>query len=229
MRGPLLESIRDASHIFPSPVDGLRHFAGFRSGPRGQYIALTVKQLNAGMLLLNECCKGGGTVFPVGKSGGKAQRVVWHGTRVSEAVAKPPAPRHLADPSIFGLLDLEAGLTLRVTKRDCRTWFHLFAVGPSIVEYFARPPVSRRDLLEHGMTNDDLAACGAVAGCEHFFPCSRVWPMGFSWSSCVAQETLLSLCRDRGLTSDFVLAPDAPIPDSLALAFAVATDDLMVI
>ena len=78
------------------------------------------------------------------------------------------------------------------------------------------------------MTNDNLAACGAVAGCEHFFPCSRVWPIGLSWFSCAAQETLLSLCRDSGLTSDFVLAPDAPIPDSCALAFGVATDDLMV-
>jgi hypothetical protein len=52
--------------------------------------------------------------------------------------------------------------------------------------------------------------------------------MGFSWSSAVAQEALLALCREGRLTSDFVIAPDAPLPDSFGLAFSVATDDLMV-
>ena len=52
--------------------------------------------------------------------------------------------------------------------------------------------------------------------------------MGFSWSSCVAQETLLSLCRIAGLDSCQALAADAEIPAKLDTCFAVATDDLMV-
>ena len=180
------------------------------------------------MLVLNRHCKGGGTVFPAGKSGGKAQRVVWHGTRVSEAAAKPPAPRHLADLSVFSTLNLEQGRVLRVTKRDCRTWFDQLAEDPTIGMYFARPPVTRQELRDAGLTDADISGYGADDHDDTFFPCSQVWPMGFSWSSCVAQETLLALCRESGMGSDIVLAPDADAPDSLDLAFAVATDDLMV-
>ena len=52
--------------------------------------------------------------------------------------------------------------------------------------------------------------------------------MGFSWSSCVAQSTLLSICSEAGLHDRHVLATDAPLPHDLSLAFAVATDDLMI-
>ena len=52
--------------------------------------------------------------------------------------------------------------------------------------------------------------------------------MGFPWSSCVAQSTLLSICEGAGLRDQHVLACDSLLPSSLSLAFAVATDDLMV-
>ena len=52
--------------------------------------------------------------------------------------------------------------------------------------------------------------------------------MGFSWSSCVAQATLLSIAARAGLDSSRVLAADAPLPETLDLAFAVATDDIMI-
>ena len=52
--------------------------------------------------------------------------------------------------------------------------------------------------------------------------------MGFSWSSCVAQSTLLSICEEAGLRDRRVLACDSRLPSSLDLAFAVATDDFMI-
>ena len=52
--------------------------------------------------------------------------------------------------------------------------------------------------------------------------------MGFSWSSCVAQSTLLSICTLAGLDDCKVLASDAVLPESLDLCLAVATDDLMI-
>ena len=110
--GGLRDSIMNASTIFPAAPQGLEHFSGFRSGPRSEYVALTVRQIRAGLLRLATECKGGGTVFPVAKSGGSAQRLVWHGTRVSEAAAHPPPPRHLADPSIFGMLDFSTAARL---------------------------------------------------------------------------------------------------------------------
>ena len=46
--------------------------------------------------------------------------------------------------------------------------------------------------------------------------------------SMLDQETLLGICSNCGLDSSKVLASDAPLPEDLSLAFAVATDDLMV-
>ena len=172
-------------------------------------------------------CLGGGSVFPVGKPGGK-QRVVWNGTRLSQAAARPSAPPHLADPACFGMLDLPSGRRLRVTKRDCNTWFDQLEVHQDIGSYFGRPRVSRSELLSAGLSDSDLRHAGACDGIDSFYPCSTVWPMGFSWSSCVAQSTLMGICSLAGLSTDHVLAPDLPLPKYLSLTFAVATDGLMI-
>ena len=153
---PLRSLITGAAAIFPDPVDGLDRFPGFYAGDRREYVALTVLQLRAGLLELRTQCSGGGTVFPVGKAGGKAQRVVWHGTRVSKAAARPPAPLHLASPAAFGLLDLACGRQLRVSKRDCRTWFDQLVLAPSLRGFCGRPRVLRTELLEAGVSPAEL-------------------------------------------------------------------------
>ena len=152
----------------------------------------------------------------------------WNGTRVSLAASRPPAPLHLADPACFGMLDVPSGVQLRVTKRDCKTWFDHLAVHQDTGEYFGRPCVSRSELLEQGFTREEILSFGGPDDLNSFVPCSKVWPMGFSWSSCVAQSTLLSICEEAGLRDRHVLACDSPSPGSLDLAFAVATDDLMI-
>ena len=118
-------------------------------------------------------------MFPVGKSDGKSQHVVWHGTRVSLAAARPPALRHLADPSVFGSLDLGPTAFLRVSKRDCRTWFDQLVVDEGIGEFFGRPAVTRAELLGAGATCKDIGTFGGAAANISFVPCSQVWPMGF--------------------------------------------------
>ena len=210
-----------------SPPPGLDQFPIFHSGDRCEYVALTVRQLRAKLLRLATFCRGGASVFPVGKAGGK-QRVVWNGTRVSLAAARPPAPLHLADPASFGLLDVPTGVQLRVAKRDCKTWFDQLAVSNDIGDFFGRPRVSRAELIEGGLTPDEILDSGGLDENDSFIPCSRVWPMGFSWSYCVAQSTLLAICEEAGLRDRHVLACDSPLPTSLSLAFAVATDDLMI-
>ena len=154
--------------------------------------------------------------------------MVWNGTRISQAAARPPPPLHLADPATFGMLDIAAGRQLRVTKRDCKTWFDQLLVHPDIGSFFGRPRVLRQELLDVGFSNDDIFSLGGADGIDSFVPCSRVWPMGFAWSSFVAQSTLMSICDRANLTEDLVLASDRPIPTTMSLAFAVATDDLMV-
>ena len=73
--GQLGSDIADAGAIFPNPPLGLDQFPSFYSGERVEYVALTVRQLRAGLLRLAASCRGGASVFPVGKAEGK-QRVV---------------------------------------------------------------------------------------------------------------------------------------------------------
>ena len=60
------------------------------------------------------------------------------------------------------------------------------------------------------------------------FPLCLSWPMGFSWSSFVAQSVLLGCCTRSGLGTDLILAEGCPVPARGDLTFALATDDVMV-
>ena len=147
------------------------------------------------LLRLSASCKGGASVFPVGKAGGK-QRVAWNGTRVSLAASKPPPPRNLADPAAFGMLDIAETSTLRVTKRDCRTWFDQLSLSDELGSFFGRPALTRAELNSLGVSDAEIVSLGGDDRASSFFPCYKVWPMGFAWSSCIAQDVawgLLSL------------------------------------
>ena len=62
-----------------------------------------------------------------------------------------------------------------------------------------------------------------------FFPVGLVWPMGFSWSSCVAQDKLLHLSHSAGLSDEQVLSCGAVTPCSFQLTFfSAANDDVMI-
>ena len=93
-------------------------------------------------------------MFPVGKSGDR-QRAVWHGARVSKAAAPSPFPTHLASPSVFAYIDLGASRNLRVTKRDCRTWFDQLVLPRDLRTFMARPRVTRAELRAAGASDDE--------------------------------------------------------------------------
>ena len=105
--------------------------------------------------------QGCASVVPVGKAGG-THRVVWNGTRVSLAASRPPPPQHLADPASFGMLDIPSGVQLRVTKRDCKTWFDQLAVHRDVGDLFGRPRVSQSELIDQGLTSDEILVFGAL-------------------------------------------------------------------
>lgn len=73
--------------------------------------------------------------------------------------------------------------------------------------------------LESGCTADD----------DCYFPLACNWPMGFSWSSTVAQRTLLGIVATAGLADECVWATDHPLPLTWDLGVAVATDDMMIL
>ncbi len=51
--------------------------------------------------------------------------------------------------------------------------------------------------------------------------------MGFSWSSFVAQSSMLSVCSTAGLGQDRMLSTDLDTPVSVSEAFSLATDDVI--
>ena len=51
--------------------------------------------------------------------------------------------------------------------------------------------------------------------------------MGFSWSSCICQEVVLSYCAQAGLNSSKILADDTDSPNDPSDVFVVATDDVV--
>ncbi len=114
----LLDEVRarllDAEALFCEAPPGLERFRGFYAGRRAEYLKLVVRQLRCGKLSLAESGRGGGTVFPVGKSSGN-QREVWHGSRVSAAAARPPRPAHLASPTAFRAIELGDSEVLRLS------------------------------------------------------------------------------------------------------------------
>ena len=171
-------------------------------------------------------------MFGVGKRDSTKVREVWHGSRVSDAAIRPPPPPHLASPS--ALLDLESSLDcpVRLSKRDGRCLFDQLRLPPDLERFMGRPPVRVRELLSAGLSGSELRRCcsdpGGMTEGRLVYPASRSWPMGFSWSSYVAQCTMLyGVCRRAGLCVQQILAGDRASPLDLQNTFALATDDIL--
>ena len=58
---------------------------------------LMLRELLSGKTELRDGFREGGTIFAVGKDGGR-QRAVWNCSRVTQVAGKPPKPPHLASP-----------------------------------------------------------------------------------------------------------------------------------
>lgn len=221
--------LNDPALLFSRAPPGLEEFDDVDPRDRAEYVKLVAKQLRCGQLGLASSIRAGGTVFPVGKPTGKL-RAVWHGKRVSQAAIPPPLPRHLASPSALLHLEASKDRPVRVSKRDARCWFDQLQLPRPLREWMGRPAVTLTELAIFGGIGVEEAKSFLEEGSglrEHLHPVSKVWPMGFSWSSFVAQEKLLDFFAKAGLDSRQVLACDTSTPDDLSLVFAAATDDAM--
>ena len=186
-----------------------------------EYVKFVAKQLASGKLGLTLRPKGGGQVFTVpGKS---SYREVWHGRQVSLASRKPK-PRHLASPTALTYLMALPGRPVRMSKRDAKCWFDQLRAPRQLRRWFARPPVSIDMPLSSGLVSKDLVRRALNVGCDgklprRAWPVSVVWPMGYSWSSFVAQEALLSVASSSGLATKNILSADTPVLASLENTF----------
>ena len=197
---------------------------------RLEYLKLVWRQLQCGKTRLWRNIQAVGGVFSVNKSHGR-QREVWDGSSISALAVKPPAPECLANPSCFVDLMFKPEQKVYMSKRDVQTCFDVLQAPTAIQQWFARPPVTLHELAQVAMVSANdlqpfvLDSDGMPVGAhDQVFPASTVWPMGFSWSSCVAQAATLSCCRAAGVQEESFMALDRP-PPSGGEACGVATDD----
>ena len=62
---------------------------------------------------------------------------------------------------------------------------------------------------------------------ELFYPVSTCWPQGISWSSSVAQECTLSICRNAGIDEATIMCLEEALPASHDQLAAVCTDAII--
>jgi len=185
-----------------------------------------------GKVQLQEAVRGGAGIFATGKRDSSKLREVWKCNRLSAAAVKPPKPTHLASPSALLNIESVPGRPVLLTKRDGRCLFDQLKVPVELRSWFGRPSITVRELLGTGMVTirdiERAQSDGEVFDINAtLFPVSVVWPMGFSWSSYLAQCTMLCVCRMAHLKGDRVLADDVDPPLHLGSVFALATDDIM--
>ena len=204
---------------------------GIPKHSRTEYVLLIAKELKLGKLVLLTDASGIGTVFAVPKPGGR-QRAVWHGTLVSEASPRPVRPRRLGTPEGLLALDWPAGTRVRWSKRDAASFFDTLLCPPSMCTWFGRPAVTVAELLDVGrLTRQDLLRFspeitdGVLERGQRLFPCSQVWPMGYSWSSAVAQDVSLGLVRAAGFDETQVICVEEQPPLDQNEVMFVLTDD----
>lgn len=171
----------------------------------------------------------GAGISPVGKHGFAKQGEVWNGSRISDAALAPPKPRHLASRTASPNWECTLQNPHRVTKRDGRCLRDQFRVPHALQGLFGRHSLKVLDLVATGMIFLDevrkaLGTDRAIDPNLAVFPTSRVWPMGFSWSSWIVQCTMLAACRRAHLRTCQVLAGHTPPPTVMSSTYALATD-----
>jgi len=217
------ESLRERSQLFsaivPSEPVGLAE-QKIKGSDREEYLALTSRELQLGELYLMLNASGVGSVFPVGKKASGCLRSIWNGHSVSEASARPRAPRRFANPAALLELDIRPSKRLWWSKRDATSFFDTLQCPDEFTPRFGRPAVCAADLAcSLGVATAGLAPylrpdCSTtdVESNTKLYLCSKAWPMGCSWSSAVAPDVAIGLVCESCLDEQNILADSEPPP-----------------
>ncbi|OLP74045.1 hypothetical protein AK812_SmicGene46529 [Symbiodinium microadriaticum] len=233
VRRQLWEAAGNPNCVFPDCTAEPAGLQALRGRDRQEYLRLTLRELHCGKLRLRFSVKGLANVFAAPKANKGRQRKIWDGSVLSEAAARPPKPYRLANPSTFLDILLRPGEELFLSKRDASTFFDSLKVPLRMQEWFGQPPVQVRELLAAGLRLPEVLAKtdglgqASLTDDSFLYPVNVVWPMGFSWSSCVAQETSIGCLREAGVKEHSILSLDNKLPVAQEELCAVATDDVM--
>jgi hypothetical protein len=143
--------------LFPGGISKLKGFRDVEGADREEYAKLVARQLLARKVDLAFKVSAGGVIFGVGKKDSVRVREVWHGSRVSGAALRPPAPPHLLSPSSLLGLEASADAPLRMSKRDGRCLFDQLRLPAHLRDVMGRPPVRASSLLATGLL--DMETC----------------------------------------------------------------------
>ena len=127
---------------------------------------------------------------------------------------------------------------LYASGRDGRSWFDQLKLCEALWPYMGRPSVTVQELV--GSCHDSLSfdevkdfiidspQASEILGMDTVLtPVALCWPMGFSWSSFVAQSVMIGACFQAGFTSSQLLTDEGRLVDSSLPSLSVATDDIV--
>jgi len=200
------------------------------------YAHHTANLLRCGKVRLRQQVRAAASVFAVGKRGKNAQREVWSGAVVSTAAPRPPRPPRLGNPAVFSRIVKRPGVDLVFAKRDAKAFFDQLALPPGLAAFFGRPGIRAGVLaaavgcsLAHLRDWIDDLGAGEITSRTLLYPVNTVWPMGFSWSSFIAQSNMVGACIDAGIDESALLCLEAAPPVGAHEWVTVATDDVILI
>ncbi len=230
--GPKLGALlQDLDGIFPSFNVGVGEHRAPR-GQRSEYAKVIGKMLAVGKMGLCSNPRGVGAFFVVAKADPGHLRPIWHGGVVSEHCSPPPAPRRLGNLASFLELVLGPGETRYISKRDAASFFDVLKAPVGTHQWFCCPPLRADEIAAGlGVSMEDLRAhllddaCADLTARTMLHPASLAWPMGFAWSSAVAQDVTLGLLDRAGLPEESILCDSEEAPADDEESAIVATDD----
>jgi len=215
--------------MFEDAPDGLERFQSLSPADLDEHTKLVVRDVRSGKLGLVEKVRGGDAIFTVPKADGVTDREVWNGMRVLGASSRPPKPPGLANPEAFARNALRPGERLLLSRRDCKCLFDQLRTSEDLTSFFGRPAVEVSELRRAGLSLEEISECvGAPVTCDtRLCPVSKVCPLGFSWSSLVAQSSLLQVMWRSGIDSKSLVSLGRPLPCSARCLAGLATDDFV--
>jgi len=131
----------------------------------------------------------------------------------------------------MGNVEVGPGEKVWLSKLDGEAFFDQLSLSPALIPYMGRPAVSVASLLNIGdLTLDDIQSSilddTTVSETSWVTPVNLTWSMGISWSSLVAQSTMVHCVLDSGYVPGQFLTEEHSLPDDPRDAVAVATDDI---
>ena len=234
-----LEVVRNPSVMFPHGVLGLPPRVAFKGRNHLEYVKLIVAELRSGKTRLMRDATTAANVFAVWKRSG-AQRCIWDGSRISSASCAPSPPPCLANPHSLTTLEASHDRGLRASCRDGKAWFDQLRLEPELWPYMGKPKVDVTDLLTSGPLQadglskeellsffvDEGTGSSSLEPYGEATPVACCWPMGFSWSSFVAQQVLVGICEEAGYPRCRMLQDEGTLVPRDGVILSLATDDV---